>query len=170
MRPLFLVLAKLTGLLHLYWTLSGLAQMSVMFGLGSIRTEASVSTLVPILGFVLYFVFALVLAWILLFKTEWLADVLRLPTDESTTVKPPATVLLHVGIQLIGVYAVAQAVPGLLRTLTMLHRTFDLTAQNYPWHLLAAPLAQLVVGVLLAFKADAIVSFLHQRTNGPRWP
>lgn len=163
MRPLFLVLAKLTGLLHLYWTLGGIVQMFVLFGtMGSIGSGKSASSLIPSLGFAAYVALALGLTWILLAKTDWLADKLGIPADAPME-RPSHAVLLRVGIQLIGAFAVVQALPALARALVSLHQT----SRFVPWHSGVAPLVQLALGLFLAFRANTIAVRLDRSSVPP---
>jgi hypothetical protein len=167
MRPLFLVLAKLTGLLHLYWTLGGIVQMFVLFGtMGSIGPGKSASALIPSLGFAAYVALALGLTWILLAKTDWLADKLGIPADAPME-RPTHAVLLRVGIQLIGAFAIVQALPALARALVSLQQTGGLTSRFVHWHSGVAPLVQLALGLFLAFRANTIAARLDRSSVPP---
>ncbi len=165
MKPLFLVLAKLTGLLHLYWTVALLLQMAMMFStvgeMGSLETGAKVGAVFAAL---LYSVLAIWIAWILLVRTDWLAGKLGIPDSVAIEIPAPATFLL-VGVQLIGLYVAVDSIPDLVRAL-IYHRTiaahlrlFDVISN------LLAPLILLLLGLFLAFRASRVVALISRQEN-----
>ena len=165
MKPLFLVLAKLTGLLHLYWTVALLLQMAMMFStigaMGSMETGAKV---VALFAALLYSVLAGWIAWILLVRTDWLAGKLGIHDAVAIEFPAPATLLL-VGVQLIGIYVAVDAIPDLVRALiyhrtTVAHlRLFDVISN------LLSPLILLLLGLFLAFRAPRVVALISRPEN-----
>lgn len=117
MRNLFVVLAKLLGVFQVYWALTYLASISLFIGQtvtndltaqGMIVTQA-----IYICG---YAVICFCMAWILMFKTIWLADKLHVP-KESDQLSLSTDRVLPTGIKLVGVYILAVSLPGLLKAL-----------------------------------------------------
>lgn len=165
MKPLFLVLAKLTGLLHLYWTLSLLLQMAMMFStVGQIGSMEIGAQTIFALGFLLYSALAIWIAWILLARTDWLAGKLGIQDSVAIEIPAPATLLL-VGVQLIGIYVTVNAIPGLVRALIYLRtiaahfRLFDVLSN------LVSPLILLLLGLTLALRAPRVVALISRQEN-----
>lgn len=165
MKPLFLVLAKLTGLLHLYWTVALLLQMAMMFStLGKLGSPETGGTLGTVIATALYCVLAIWIGWTLLVRTDWLADKLGIRDSVAIQIPAPATLLL-VGVQLIGVYVAVDSIPDLVRAL-IYHRTiaahlrlFDVISN------LLAPLILLLLGLFLAFRASRVVALVSRQEN-----
>jgi hypothetical protein len=164
MRPLFLVLAKLTGLLHLFWTLGNLVQMTFYIRvLISPGPDPEATDLLPLISYVLYLLLALVLAWILLMKTEALADKLGIRQNAPEPDLPAPRALLGVGTRLIGLFFTLKALPAIIRMLPEIQQALALGLRLHTQGSILAPLLQLALGLLLAFKADAVVALLNRR-------
>ncbi len=117
MRKMFIVLGKLLGLVVLYWTLLALLRLglavqswlSADYG-GSWRISWVVAPAV-------YFALSLILALLLMFKTEKLADSLRLKGDEEPGKATSTHDMFVTGSALIGLYLLVAAIPSLVRAL-----------------------------------------------------
>ena len=119
MKGLFLVLGKLLGLLCLYWAVLAIPQLytyafiDISPGpLPAFETRAILISvgLLSILGNCFLGV------W-LVFKTQRLADILRIPADAGGLPSFESESLLHVGIVLVGIYALVVSLPELARLL-----------------------------------------------------
>ena len=163
MRRLFLVLAKLVGLMQAFQAFMVLIQVGSMVNtaLGFSAGRASDPSLYGyIMGLFVSFPLSLGLAWLLLFRTEQVADFLRVGPDEPV----PAfrrDVLLNAGVKLIGLYVAAEAIPSLARWLFEA-RYFTQRRPNFPltWTGILQPALALVVGVVLIAKTRQIVGLI----------
>jgi len=170
MRRLFLVLAKLVGLLQAFRAFMVLIQVGSMVNelLGSSARAASDPSLYGyVMGLFVSFPLSIALAWLLLFRTEQVADFLRVSPDEPF----PAfrrDVLLNVGVKLIGLYLAAEAIPSLARWLFEA-RYFTQRRPNFPltWTGILQPALALVVGVVLIAKTRRIVGLITRDDETP---
>ncbi|MBM4147597.1 MAG: hypothetical protein FJ224_00925 [Lentisphaerae bacterium] len=117
MRRLFVVLAKLIGLLQIYWGLTYLSSIALFIGQMP-RTESCEfrPLAVQIGGIAAFALLSFGMAWALLTRTEWLADKLKIRADDPL----PALsddVVLRAGVKLVGVYILANAIPGLVKAI-----------------------------------------------------
>ena len=117
MRRLFIVLAKIIGLLQVYWGLTYFFSIVIFIrGMGRMTSNGAGNYSSQIIGIILYAVLSFGMAWLLLFKAEWLADKLKIKSDDEL----PAVshdVLLNAGVKLIGLYILAGAIPSLSRAI-----------------------------------------------------
>ena len=164
MRRLFLVLAKLVGLLQAFRAFMVLIQVGSMVNelLGSSARAASDPSLYGyVMGLFVSFPLSIALAWLLLFRTEQVADFLRVGPDEPV----PAfrrDVLLNVGVKLIGLYLAAQAIPSLTSWLLLEARYFTQRRPSFPltWTAILHPALALVVGIVLIAKTRRIMALI----------
>jgi hypothetical protein len=170
MRRLFLVLAKLVGLTQAFRAFMNLIQMGSVVNalLGSSPAEASDASLYgSMVGVFVSFPLSLALAWLLLFRTEQVADFLRVGPDEPF----PAfrrDVLLNVGVKMIGLYLAAEAIPSLARWLFEA-RYFAQRRPNFhiTWTGILQPALALVVGIVLIAKTRQIVALIARDDETP---
>jgi hypothetical protein len=174
MRQLFLVLAKLIGLIQLYWSLATLVQIGVSIEMLTAESKPEIYLLIKwgLVGFGAYFLLTLGLAWILLIKTDWLADKLGISDDIGPSIVSEA-ILLSAGIRLIGLYVAVTAAPALIKvfieTKGMAHglgiSSTDLkgVAQCISvsaWANIIRNALELCLGAFLAFKADTVMPYI----------
>ena len=121
MKNVFIVIAKLIGLLQLYWGISYIAALSLSFShmknsqLPTDISQGSVGMQVlPMLGFALL---TFGLAYLLIFCTDGLARILRVKENQDSD-KLPINLILQAGVKLIGVYLVALTIPELFKSLS----------------------------------------------------
>ncbi|MGM0487082.1 MAG: hypothetical protein ACQESR_10015, partial [Planctomycetota bacterium] len=102
MRQLFLVMAKLFGLFQIVWAMGYLASLAMLLATMRLGPESlfghRVAHIANTFGFT---VFCLGMAWVLLFRTEWLADKLNVP-EETGSKELRAIAILRAGVRLIG--------------------------------------------------------------------
>lgn len=170
MRRLFVVLAKLVGLLQLYWSLINLMQIGFTLSMVG-RADASEfgRVLVSLLGIVVYFALCLVMVWVLLARTEWLADKLRV-VDGAEMERLDGLPVLLVGVKLIGVYMTVHAIPSLARALLDASRIWQGQAGLHPWNKTIPAVLQLGLGLFLAMKSARVVAWLPEGENGSEQP
>lgn len=127
MRQLFIVGAKLLGLLCLWWAISAATQI-ISYG-GVIFSPSSnwASAVLFGLGLIAYFILAIWFAAILLIRTEWLADKVGVDKDSELGVWPGEKKLLNLGVMLLGFYVLVYAVPSFVQSSLTLFGMFLLT-------------------------------------------
>lgn len=171
MRRLFLVLAKLVGLLQLYWALVGFMQMATIFAVFARGESSQVNqVLISLIGVVVYFALSLGMAWLLLARTEWLADKLRIQDDGQAEELGKHPVLL-VGIKLIGIYVTVHAIPSFVRVLLESRQIWEGQVDWYMWNKIVPTALELGLGLFLALKSDIVVDIItgkKELTQPPR--
>jgi len=117
MTKFFLVGGKLLGILCVYWALLTIPQIG--FATAVLSRQPSVpgagASEVVLLGAYLSFVASLLLGLLLLFKTERLAQLLKVPVDTTNDSPPSTESILRTGLVLVGVYILIGAVPEVTR-------------------------------------------------------
>ncbi|HPJ57263.1 MAG TPA: hypothetical protein PLK81_06400 [Kiritimatiellia bacterium] len=159
MKNLFLVFAKLLGLVLLYLVLITSFQIIGLF-FWALGDHPPVPQLAAGLLLSLLALFAsLAAVWLLLVRTEWLAGKLNLNTEAPLGAFTPDSALV-VGLTLIGVYLAVRSLSQIAATaVNLLH-----PGTQYPeFHVLRQflpGLVQLAAGLLLSVKARAIAARL----------
>ena len=157
MRKLFVVFAKLLGLVQLYATVTAALQMLAMAAM-VLRGKINPFTgAVSFSGLVIFTGIALAIAWVLLKRTEWLADVVGIRDDAPVEglERVPALV---VGIALIGVFVTVQALPRLVGALIGMQTHLDEVPLQILVKDLVPYLLQLAIGLFLALKPGAVAA------------
>ena len=130
MRRLFIVGAKLLGLLCLWWAIFTTIQIisfGGMFFLGEKHDTnwvLAVSATLYGVGLLAYFVLAIWFAMILLLRTEWLAEKVGLEKDSELTGWPEEKKLLNLGVVLLGFYVLVYAIPDFVKSSLTLFSEF----------------------------------------------
>ncbi len=167
MRSQFIVLAKLLGLFHIYWLFGGFANLGqwVDIAMGFPSRPPGGEDILWLTSMVLGAVgVPAVFSWVLLFRTGWLADMLGLrgagePRNDD---QGP---LLRTGAKLLGIFAVALAVPQLVEFVlpdTML--TERAYADLYKLGALLSAALPFALGLLLVLRTETVVRLM----NNPR--
>jgi len=169
MRSLFIVVSKVYGLIQVY---TGLGYIFTVIPLirifgrhpGLADTETTMQTtfhgeqitLTAIsLGAMMIFTFGV--AWLLIFRADWLANKLKIPPSDSSP-SPSTETLLYAGTKLIGLFVIVQGVPILAEALFEI-RHIALFSM-YMWSTLTLPAVRIIIGVLLVMKTQPIVNFI----------
>ena len=150
MRNVFLVGAKLLGILALYWAIIILPQICLSV---SVRFP-DIDLGCVIGGWMLSFSISLLFAIFLLFKTERIANILSIYENREEILKPTADQLLVVGIILIGIFLISTALPKLTETFFSFYSTDVL--RNYHIKEIVTQLLQIFIGGFLIFSAKRI--------------
>ena len=165
MKRLFLVLAKLVGLFQVYWALVNFMQIG--FTLSMIGRSESThfgQIVASLAGIVTYFVLSLGMAWLLLARTEWLADKLKIQ-DEAEIEGLDKRHILLVGVKLIGVYVTVYAIPSLARELLVSQRLWEGQIGLQVWSKIIPAALQLGLGLYLALKSETVVEIMTKKKN-----
>jgi len=115
----------------------------------------------------------LVFAWVLMFKTDWVADKLKVPKAEDTCKLPERSDLLPLGIQLVCLYLLMSDIVWI--TCRIRDCLFGRSIEHLESPFLLAVVAALpniisiCFAVLCLFKADAIATFITSKANA-KWP
>jgi hypothetical protein len=166
MRRLFIVGAKLLGLVCLWWgifaTLQILSYSAMFFGNQAYQSPL-IATLLNILGLIIYFVLAVCFAWILLFRTNWVADKVGLDKDDVLPSWPQEHKLLYLGIVLLGLYVLTHAIPGFAKSLFTLAGNFR-NQRNSAFFIvpLFTNIIETILGVLLIIMPGRIIELIDK--------
>jgi hypothetical protein len=116
-------------------------------------------------------------AWLLLFRTDWLADKLKVPEQEAQA-PLSADAILHVGARLLGLFVIIQAVPVLVgqlgRTISGIQQVVSLRDSmgsgvmeraifDGIWSGLVAPALKLALGFVLVLKTDSVLNWIDRK-------
>lgn len=130
MKRLFIVGVKLLGLLCLWWaiftTLQIISYGGMILGLDRPGTRWVLAAILYGTGLLAYVVFSIWFAVVLLFRTEWVAEKVGLGEDTQLPGWPEEKKLLILGVVLLGLYVLADAIPGFAKSLLSLFGTFFL--------------------------------------------
>jgi hypothetical protein len=163
MRRLFIVLAKLVGLLQLYWALVNFMQIGFTLSMvGRSESTQFGQILVSVIGLGAYFLLSLGMAWLLLARTEWLAGRLRILDDAEIEGLDKHPVLL-VGVKLIGVYVTVYAIPSLARALLDAQRLWQGQIGLQVWNRIIPAALQVALGLFLALRSEKVVEVMTKK-------
>ena len=156
MRQLFLVLAKLFGVLQLFYGLVGFVHIG--FSMYNMRAEMSRSVyiLATMLDATIFLVVSMGVAWLLLARTEWLADKLRIE-EEAKPAGFDMEPLLFVGVTLIGVYVTIHAIPALAGALVELRW---MESSSHVWDKITSSVVQLGLGIVLMLWSPKVIGLI----------
>ncbi|NLH15888.1 MAG: hypothetical protein GX455_04865 [Phycisphaerae bacterium] len=161
MRNLFMVLAKVVGLLQVataIWKCEPLLQSIAVFG-RFVGSSSSVTICWDIAGRCLMVGLFLAFAWVLLFKSEWLAD--RLGLAEERLSCPDCETILWVGIKLLGLYVLAESIPALVWT-TIGSRALIQNGDPGFWVRIVPAVVKVVLGLILVFTTTKLMEFISR--------
>ena len=169
MRPLFIMICKVYGLMQVYAGLTyvftvlpilrALTAPPEIDGAGATMATAfhgNMTSLTSIsLGTMVTMTFAM--AWLLIFRTEWLADRLNIPTSDCAQ-SPSVNTLLVAGTKLIGLYVIVQGLPPFVEVLFQIRNL--LYSGIFMWSSVFLALTRLIIGGFLVMMTDPIVRFI----------
>jgi len=185
MRQLFIVLSKIFGLLQVYYGLAYITTVIPFISqIGKMQSAADTQyTLHTISGaqhaltvgsILVMIIMIFGVAWLLIFRTVWLADKLKIPEqDDCGALSRDA--ILGAGVILIGVYAIIQAAPDLLMAIlnSISHCKWFFASQdmlsNGAWwsgmfsvvfSTVLPPALKLLLGLVLVLKTTRIINLI----------
>jgi hypothetical protein len=166
MRRLFIVLAKLVGLLQLYWALVNFMQIGATTGMLLAQTHriSSEQAIWGLSGFAVYMILSFGMAWLLLARTNWLADMLKIgPHTEPVDLKED--VLLRTGVKLIGLYVTVYAIPNFAKALLDYRAYMAISFNRGFWTSVLPSALQLALGLVLIFMSAKVVELLTKQKD-----
>ena len=171
MRRIFIVLAKLIGLLQIYWGLTYVATITLLFGQIS-RMDASEAGqfFIQLVGILVYGFLAFGMAWLLLARTEWLADRLGIQADEHPIVLSE-DIALQAGMKLVGVYFFVRAVPAVVRSILQASSSGLWGRHSVSiWTTMVPNVLQVVLALLLLIRTPYVLRLVvrGEATSGKR--
>ena len=169
MRPLFIVVSKICGLLQVYAGVTYLIMVLPLVGMlrhapDSAEAEMVTKTMFHgeyirlsfvSLGAMVAVTFGV--AWLLVFRADWLADKLKIP-DADTPTSSSVAAILYAGVKLIGLFIIVQGIPLLAQGLFQLRHMMPFG--SYLWETMALPVVRILIGVLLVVKTQRIVGLI----------
>jgi len=162
MRNLFLVGGKLVGILGLYWAILIIPQIGFFLGTQSQMSETSYSTERIFSAILLYFLLAFVFGLTLIFRTEKIADLLKIKESEVQEIMPKTDDMLRIGIILVGIFLLASAIPEFAKIIFRLAQT-SMTLMSYNTSELISSILQICLGGWLSFSSRKVVHFITKR-------
>ena len=160
MRNLFIVAAKLFGVLQIFSVIGNLGQLVVAFGLLD-TTMGSRLYASAVASFALLIV-SIGLSCLLLFGTGWLADRLGIPS-EGVNVRLDRESGLLLGVQLIGVYTLTWAIPSLIRSFAGRRTQLFEHEKTFDWHNWLVPALEVAIALFLMLKSEVVLAWLTRR-------
>jgi len=175
MRKLFIVVAKVFGLLQVYYGLAYVTSIIPFFAMFA-RTASNTGVEVTstsfsgeslpftLVGLLATLVLTFGVAWLLLFRTTWIADKLGIPEEQAEVVLANDSILL-IGIILIGVYITAKAAPALVSGCFR-----PSYYENWILSSVLPPALRLLFGLFLSIRPRLVLSLLDrgEKTQGKR--
>lgn len=154
MRTLFIPLAKLLGIYEIFRALSYILVM-ISRAISSGKFVDSV--------FLSYYAICLILALVLIFKAEKIADILKIPQDKADSLVFNFHSILRVGLVLIGIVMFIHAIPSLIYLAIVV---IPMQETGYPYyqlyHQLYTSILEGVFGVCLVLLANRLAQFLSK--------
>ncbi len=163
MRRLFITLAKLLGLYEAYRAVQYLTAIISMAGFFRRPIEGlDWDQLVPhLIGSLVFLGVTAALAWLLLCRTERLADALSISKDDEETPELTKDDLFRVGIKLLGLSLLATSIPGVVRAFASAGSN-GVWSGNYSmiWSQILPSMLSLVIAIMLTLRTSLIIDTL----------
>jgi hypothetical protein len=165
MRSTFIVLGKLMGLLIFYVVIAQVGYFLATIGSWLPRGAFKESGFWMTLGWVVYMALLTVFAFVMIFRTEKVADWVGLREEEEVAKSPSVEATLLAGIALIGIYILVRTLPEFAAYLLQMPAYSDLWdispfTQDFVDYVLRMALA-----LLLIFKPRPVARFIAKRTR-----
>jgi hypothetical protein len=163
MRTLFIPLAQLLGIFLVFRPLCYIAYILYWLLSRAAVGKEPVLESAFILALPMHIV-GLLLGLLLIFKTEKIAAVLKIPCDTTSSIMIDSDSVLRVGLVLIGVYTVVQAAPTLIGAVVFILQQAGKTPGIYQDKFWTSML-QTVLGISLVLQARRLAEFLNKPKN-----
>ena len=169
MRSLFIVISKVYGLVQAYTGISYIFMLIPMFRMlrqqaGAADTTSTMITTfhgepitLSIISYSSMIVLTFGLAWLLIFKADWLADKMKIPPTDFPTLYPVGS-LIYAGTKLIGLYIIVQGTPLLIQVLYQMGPR--LVYGGYMWSSIVASAIRIVIGLILLLKTRIVMDLI----------
>lgn len=165
MRSTFIVLGKLMGLLMFYIVIAGIGYSIPAIATSLSKGTSEESGFWMALSWVVYLALLTVLAFMMIFKTDRVANWVGLRENEDVAKSPSVEATLLAGIALIGIYILVRTLPEFAAYLLQMPAYLDMfdiapSINDFVHYGLRMALA-----LLLIFKPRAIARFIAKRTR-----
>lgn len=161
MRNTFIVFAKLLGLYALLRALDIVAPLGLLMWASQRWLEDLSAGLWWVLASVASFLFSLIIAALLIFKTEKVADWLKLKQVEGPSQARSTHQVLVIALALVGLYVLVVAIASLVaKVLEIIMSSGDRgVPQSVAFALMAA------LGLILVLKAEAVAALVGRKSQ-----
>lgn len=188
MYALFIAFGRVFGLLQVYY---GLAYITSMLPALSMMQRATSDATEPVTALtfsgttvalttgsmIATLILTFGVAWLLLFRSDWLADKLKVP-EHGEQAPLSADAILHVGARLLGLFVIVHTIPDIvgklghmlssLRQIVSLRDSMGAGMMERMiidgiWTSLVAPGIKLALGLVLALKTDSVLNWIERK-------
>lgn len=163
-RSLFNIVLKILGILFIKDILATLPQLLSVFYMIKYNQDGAIGMTVAIT--LLMLLIYIVVAYYLIFKSEWIIDKLKLDqgfSQDNFPLNMHRSTILGISIIIIGGYLVADEIPNLCRELYAYFQekrmTFGQTNPTFSYSILSA--VKIIIGFLLIGNQRIIVNFIE---------
>jgi hypothetical protein len=163
-RSLFNIVLKILGILFIKDILATLPQLLSVFYMIKYNQDGAIGMTVAIT--LLMLLIYIVVAYYLIFKSEWIIDTLKLDqgfSQDNFPLNMHRSTILGISIIIIGGYLVADEIPNLCRELYAYFQekrmTFGQTNPTFSYSILSA--VKIIIGFLLIGNQRMIVNFIE---------
>ncbi len=168
MRRVFVVVAKVVGVVQLYHWVSYFASIWLIFSFASDSYGAGrVNRFLQVAGVLGYVLLTLGVIWLLLLKTEWLADKLGIKEDDSLP-EISTDVILRVGFQLVGLYMFLVSLPKIFGVIFQVGSYSWMGGMTkHIWSSALPAVLQVVLSLFLLIRTDMILKLIKKGEKAP---
>jgi len=163
MRRLFIILAKIVGIVLLYrWVLYFTSLLVLFTNISDLEMDDDGSVSLYIVGLIIYILLAVSGSYILILKTDWLADKLGVKDDDVFPSIANDVVLLS-GFKLIGVYVFLNALPAVF-TAVFRVGSYSMAGglSKYIWTGALPAVIQIILSMFLLVRTESVLNFLKK--------
>jgi hypothetical protein len=164
MRNIFLAGAKLLGILGLYWAILIIPQIGFFLGIQTPMSEDNYSGAWIFSAILLYFLFAFGFGLTLIFRTEKIAEILKIKETKELVFNQKTDEMLRIGIILVGIFLLASAIPELAKIIFRMVQT-SITLSSYNTSELISSILQICLGGWLSFSSRKVIHFITKRES-----
>jgi len=172
-KTLFTIILKIVGILFIKELLMSITQLVVeiltLIKRGILEDEPLLSIAFVILPIMIY----LLIAWLFLFKSNYLIKKLKLDkgfSDETLTFNISTNAILNIGLVAAGTYILAMGIPTLVKDVVAFFQYYRMTRMAYAGDEINPlvsnfflPVTRIVMGILVIIERKRIVSFIEKR-------
>ncbi len=159
MRAIFIAGGKLLGLLMFYWAINVIPQFGFWVSMREDWVADGIAAGWLPGAMALQLLVTIGFGWILVFRTERLADLFKIRETEKGELRPEVGELLRVGIIVIGVYLLATAIPKLAERVIEVFR-YGAGLWEFHFSRLIEILLQILLGLWLALSSRRVAGLI----------
>ena len=154
MKQLFIVLAKLMGLFMIYKVFLDAIQLGLLTSM-----TLEIKPLSLLIYSLLYLSLSVGSAWLLLARTDWIADKLKIQDGDKFKV-PKASVILETGVKLIGLYISVYAIASFAKVIVNTNILSSCQIDIYFWKRTLLSAIQLILGLFLVLRSNRVLAWI----------